>query len=725
MVSIPDKSLEDLEYDEVLKQCSAFAITPMGKKVVRGLKPKSDIEEISNKLKMTSEYCASFDNENRIPNHEFHDISAYFRLLKIENSVLELDAFRNLARNTETTNTLFRFLNKFKSYYPNLIILVRQLYEEKHINPTVDGVIDRFGEVRDDASDILYTIRKQMQRLRGKISRSFNKSLSQFSNADYLDDIRESVIENRRVLAVKAMYRRKVKGAIMGSSKTGSIVFIEPEATNTQTRELQNLEFEEGEEIKKILSQLTDFFRPYLPYLELQHAFLLEMDVTHAKATYAKEIGGLLPEITSNERQISYTKAYHPLLLQAHKLEKKLTHPQDIHLDSENRIVVISGPNAGGKSITLKTIGLLQLMLQTGMLIPVHEKSKATLFKQILTDIGDNQSIENHLSTYSYRLKNMKYFLRKCSENTLFLIDEFGTGSDPELGGALAEVMLENFYERKAFGLITTHYSNLKALANEMPAMVNANMQFNNKTLEPVFKLIMGEAGSSFTFEVAQKNGLPFNLINRAKKKIERGKVRFDATIAKLQKERSAIMKTGESLKEKETIAAAESDRMAEINIKLKSKLINYQELFDYNQKMIVLGNKLNEIAERFFENNKKRPLISELLKLVESENAKRKRKNSTLAKKDREKKKRLNEEVKKELVVVRKEKKKKSKQKESPAKPKIKLKVGDRVRMFDGRSVGSIDSIEKNKVIVNYGIFTTQINIGLLEFVESEKTIK
>jgi DNA mismatch repair protein MutS2 len=250
-------------------------------------------------------------------------------------------------------------------------------------------------------------------------------------------------------------------------------------------------------------------------------------------------------------------------------------------------------------------------------------------------------------------------------------------------------------------------------------------MQFDNKTLEPVFKLIMGEAGSSFTFEVAQKNGLPFNLINRAKKKIERGKVRFDATIAKLQKERSAIMKTGKSLKEQETIAAAESDRMAEINIKLKSKLINYQELFDYNQKMIVLGNKLNEIAERFFENNKKRPLISELLKLVESENAKRKRKNSILAKKEREKKKTLNEEVKKELVVVRKEKKKKSKQKESPAKPKIKLKVGDRVRMFDGRSVGSIDSIEKNKVIVNYGIFTTQINIELLEFVESEKTIK
>ena len=725
MVSIPDKTLEDLEYNEVLKHCSAFSITPMGKEVVLSLRPLNKAEEVLNRLKMTSEYCSSFDNENRIPNHEFDDISSYFQLLKIENSVLELEAFRNLARNTETSNALVRFLDKFKKYYPNLSNLSRELFEEKQIKTAVDSVIDRHGEIRNDASDTLFTIRKQIQQLRGKISRSFNKALSQFSNADYLDDIRESVIENRRVLAVKAMYRRKIKGAIMGSSKTGSIVFIEPETTNSLTRELQNLEFEEAEEIKKILSQLTDFFRPFLPYFELQYAFLLEIDVIHAKARYAEEIGGLLPKITDNQKQIAYLKAYHPLLLQAHNLEDKVTHPQDIHLDSKNRIVVISGPNAGGKSITLKTVGLLQLMLQTGILIPVNEKSKAMLFEQILTDIGDNQSIENHLSTYSYRLKNMKSFLRKCNENTLFLIDEFGTGSDPELGGALAEVILEDFYEKKAYGLITTHYSNLKALANELPAMINANMQFDSKTLEPVFKLVMGEAGSSFTFEVAQKNGLPFNLINRAKKKIERGKVRFDATIAKLQKERSAMIKTGKSLKEKETKAAVETDRMVEMNSKLKSKLISYQELFDYNQKMIVLGNKLNEIAERFFQNNKKRPLIAELIKLVESENSKRKRKSSFKVKKEREKKKKINEQVKKELVEVRKEKKKKSKLERQEIKPKPKLKIGDRVRMFDGRSVGSIDSIEKNKVIVNYGVFTTQVNADLLELVESEKIKK
>ena len=725
MVSIPEKTLEDLEYDEVLRQCAAFAITPMGKEVVLGLKPQTDTEEVLKKLQMTSEYCASFDNENRIPNHGFEDVSQYFQLLKIENSVLELEAFRNLARNTETSNTLVRFLDKFKTYYPSLSGLAEQLYEEKQIKPTVDGVIDRFGEVRNDASDTLYSIRKQMQQLRGKISSSFNKALSQFSNADYLDDIRESVIENRRVLAVKAMYRRKVKGAIMGSSKTGSIVFIEPEATNAQTRELQNLEFEEGEEIKKILSQLTDFFRPYLPYLEMQHAFLLEMDLVHAKARYAQEIGGLLPEITQDQKQIAYIKAYHPLLLQAHKLENKPTHPQDVHLDPENRIVVISGPNAGGKSITLKTVGLLQLMLQTGILIPVHERSKAALFEQILTDIGDNQSIENHLSTYSYRLKNMKFFLRKCNANTLFLIDEFGTGSDPELGGALAEVMLEDFYEREAFGLITTHYSNLKALANELPAMVNANMQFDNKTLEPVFKLVMGEAGSSFTFEVAQKNGLPFNLINRAKKKIERGKVRFDATIAKLQKERSAMMKTGKSLKEKEDKVKSESDKMQTMNAKLKAKLTSYQELFDHNQRMIVLGNKVNELAERYFTNNKKRPLIAELLRIIETDNAKRKRKTAAVAKKDREQKKKLDEQVKKDLVKVRKEKKKQKKQVEVVEQPKPTLAVGDQVRLFDGRSVGSIDAIEKQKAIVNYGAFTTQVSLDLLELVKSAKKVK
>ena len=720
---IPNKTLEDLEYIEVLNQCANFAITQLGKDAIQKLQPSVDTEQIEKQLKSVSEFKSSFDNENRIPNHGFESLLDIFPLLKIENSVLAISSFRNMATNTETTNKLIKFLIKFQAYYPTLYEFSNNISIENDIIPAIERVIDRFGEIRDKASDNLFSIRKKLQQLRGKISSSFNKSLSQYNGADYLDDIKESIVNNRRVLAVKAMYRRKVKGTIMGSSKTGSIVFIEPETTYLQNQELQNLLFEETEEIKKILSELTDFFRPYLPYFQNQHSFLLKFDIIYAKACYGKEIDGIFPKINSDEKEINYKKAFHPLLLQTNKLQNKSTYPQDIKLNSEHRIIVISGPNAGGKSITLKTVGLLQLMLQSGMLIPVKENSVACIFELILTDIGDNQSIENQLSTYSYRLNNMKYFLKKCNSNTLFLIDEFGTGSDPELGGALAEVILEDFYEREALGLITTHYSNLKVLATELPKMINANMQFDSKTLEPIFKLVLGEAGSSFTFEVAQKNGLPYNLVNRAKKKIEKGKVRFDATIAKLQKERNQLLKTGESLKKKESKAEEQSEQTAQIKAKLKSKLSSYQELFDHNQKMIVLGNKFNEIGERFFKNNKKRPLISELLKLVENENSKRKKKSSLLLKTEKEKKKRINEQVNKEIALVRKEKKKNKIDK--PKKSYIKLKVGDSVRMFDGRSVGSIDLIEKNKAIVNYGVFKTQVSLDLLEIVEDKQNKK
>ena len=720
---IPNKTLEDLEYIEVLNQCANFAITQLGKDAIQKLQPSVDTEQIEKQLKSVSEFKSSFDNENRIPNHGFESLLDIFPLLKIENSVLTISSFRNMATNTETTNKLIKFLIKFQAYYPTLYEFSNNISIENDIIPAIERVIDRFGEIRDKASDNLFSIRKKLQQLRGKISSSFNKSLSQYNGADYLDDIKESIVNNRRVLAVKAMYRRKVKGTIMGSSKTGSIVFIEPETTYLQNQELQNLLFEETEEIKKILSELTDFFRPYLPYFQNQHSFLLKFDIIYAKACYGNEIDGIFPKINSDEKEINYKNAFHPLLLQTNRLQNKPTYPQDIKLNSEHRIIVISGPNAGGKSITLKTVGLLQLMLQSGMLIPVKENSVACIFELILTDIGDNQSIENQLSTYSYRLNNMKYFLKKCNSNTLFLIDEFGTGSDPELGGALAEVILEDFYEREALGLITTHYSNLKVLATELPKMINANMQFDSKTLEPIFKLVLGEAGSSFTFEVAQKNGLPYNLVNRAKKKIEKGKVRFDATIAKLQKERNQLLKTGESLKKKESKAEEQSEQTAQIKAKLKSKLSSYQELFDHNQKMIVLGNKFNEIGERFFKNNKKRPLISELLKLVESENSKRKKKSNLLLKTEKEKKKKINEQVNKEIALVRKEKKKNKIDK--PKKSNIKLKVGDSVRMFDGRSVGSIDLIEKNKAIVNYGVFKTQVSLDLLEIVEDKQNKK
>ncbi|WP_372938766.1 DNA mismatch repair protein MutS, partial [Seonamhaeicola sp.] len=507
----------------------------------------------------------------------------------------------------------------------------------------------------------------------------------------------------------------------MGSSKTGSIVYIEPETTQQYSRELNNLEYEEKEEIIRILKEVTNFIRPFAPLLKDSQDFLIQLDVIAAKAKYARSMNAILPEITE-ERNLFLRDAYLPLLYLTNLEKDVKTYPQTIKLKQDSRIIVISGPNAGGKSITLKTIGLLQVMLQSGILIPVHERSKTCLFDRVLSDIGDNQSIENHLSTYSYRLKQMNYFLRKCNKNTLFLIDEFGTGSDPELGGALAETFLEEFYHREAFGIITTHYSNLKILATELPHMINANMLFNERTLEPMFKLVVGQAGSSFTFEVAQKNGIPYSLINRAKKKIERSKVRFDATIAKLQKERSRLEKTGQSLKLNEKKKSEEADKLEEINAKIQRKLESYQELYDSNQRLIYLGQKVNDLAEKYFNNKQKRELMNELFKLVQIENSKRKRLSAKQKKAEKAKEKQVKKEVEKKVEVIRKKKKAEKELKaKQPAKPKPILKIGDRVRLEDGRSVGTIDKIEKNKAVVNYGMFTTNVSVEQLELVEAK----
>jgi len=720
MISITEKTLQDLQFPTVLETISEICNTDIGKQKALEIIPFRDKESLMRALMQTSEYVSSFQNNNAIPNHGFDAITYEIKFLAIEDSFLEVGGFRKIATISETSNFLLNYFNKFNDYYPNLHSKSSGITLTKEIVILIDAIVDKYGEIKDNASPELLNIRRNMNVVRGKMNQSFGIALTHYNGLNYLDDIRESFVQNRRVLAVLSMYRRKVKGSILGSSKTGSIAYIEPEATLNYSRELSNLEYEEKEEITRILKQLSNAVRPFLPLFIQYQDFLSDIDVIAAKAKYANRINGILPTITE-ERRLYFRDAYHPILYLNNKQKKEITHPQTIELNQENRIIVISGPNAGGKTISMKTVGLLQLMLQSGMLIPVHERSETFLFDRILTDIGDNQSIENHLSTYSYRLKNMNYFLKKCNSKTMFLIDEFGTGSDPELGGALAEIFLEEFYHREAFGIITTHYSNLKILANELPFATNANMLFDEKSLEPMYKLALGQAGSSFTFEVALKNGIPFSLINRAKKKIEVGKVRFDKTIATLQKERSKMEKTSQMLKEEETKARAEGKKMETINVKIKQKLESYQELYDSNQKTIYIGQKIEDIAEKYFNNKNKKDLIGEFLKIIEIENSKRIKATPKETKAIIEKKKEIIEEVTVVVEEIRQEKKEK-KLKPIIEKPKAILKVGDRVRMLDGKSVGSIDKIEKNKAVVNYGVFTSKVSLDELEFVEAGK---
>ena len=722
MININEKTINDLQFPTLLETLSSICNTDIGKQKALEIKPFKEKEELMDALLQTSEYVSSFQNNNAIPNHGFEVINHEIKFLAIEDSFLEVGSFRKIANISITVNTLLLFLKKFEEYYPNLNKRAIKVEYTKEIIALIEDVVDKYGEIKDNASVDLLNIRRNMNTVRGKVNQSFGIALTQYNSLGYLDDIKESFVQNRRVLAVLSMYRRKVKGSILGSSKTGSIAYIEPETTLNFSRELSNLEYEEKEEITKILKYLTDRIRPYLSLIIEYQEFLSDIDVTAAKAKYAVKINAILPTITE-ERRLFFKDAFHPILYLNNKENKLVTYPQTIELESNNRIIVISGPNAGGKTISLKTVGLLQLMLQSGMLIPVHERSETFLFDRILTDIGDNQSIENHLSTYSYRLKNMNYFLKKCNSKTLFLIDEFGTGSDPELGGALAEIFLEEFYNREAFGIITTHYSNLKILANELPFAMNANMLFDEKSLEPMYKLVLGQAGSSFTFEVAQKNGIPFGLINRAKKKIEGGKVRFDKTIATLQKERSKMEKTSQKLKEEEMKAREEGKKMENINIKIKQKLESYQELYDSNQKLIYIGQKIDDLASKYFNRKNKKELVAEFLKIIEIENSKRIKISTKEVKAISDKKKEVIQEVSEKVEIIRAEKKeKKLKANLVVEKPKPALKIGDRVRMFDGKSIGTIDKIEKNKALVNYGVFTSTVNLEALEFVESKK---
>lgn len=745
---ITEKTLNDLEFSTILETIEAYCISELGRQEVKKIRPFSRSLELKSELNQVNEYLSSYVNENRIPNHYFDEITKEIYLLGIEDSFLDGEAFIKIASMTENVNDLLLFFKKFASYYPTLFAQSEHIEINKQINANINAVISPFGEILDKASPVLFAIRKDLNKIRGQLGSSFNKALAHYASLGYLDEIRESVADNQRVLAVQAMYRKKVNGAILGGSKTGSIVYIAPETTLQLSRDLQNILYEEQEEIVKILKKLTNIIRPYALLFKTYQTYLSHLDSVGAKAKYAQKINACLPKIV-NEKKIFFKNAYHPILWMENNSKGLPIIPQTLELNKEQQIVVISGPNAGGKSITLKTIGLLQVMVQSGILIPVHEKSEVSIFDNILTDIGDNQSIENHLSTYSYRLKNMRNFLKRCNANTLFLIDEFGTGSDPELGGALAEIFLEEFYEKGAFGIITTHYSNLKVLASELENVTNANMQFDQRSLEPLFKLHTGQAGSSFTFEVAQKNGIPFSLINRAKKKVEREKIRLDKTIAKLQQERNVLQGKADGLAKEQLVAKEGSAKLEAQQKKIQDKIQSFQDLYDNNQKMLSFGRKANELMNKFFQKKNKKELKDEFLKWAMVQEAKYeklkkdkldtelKKKNDQkeipLSKRERtkiNKELRTQEKIKAELLKkIEKEvipevakvriKKQKIEREKAIVIDGYQLQINDTVRLKDGNAKGTIEKIEKNIATINYGQISAKSNVNQLELVK------
>ena len=530
--------MEDLGFLDIRGLLEDFCKTDSAKRRARDLSPTAYRPAVLEALDSTDELRRIRVEGCTFPALVFEEIKAEIKLLEVSGSALTEAGFMRVLQCTRLVNDIIGALQGRERAFPRLCGMLGTVHENTEIVQEIEAIFDPKGGVRNNASTALGRIRIDMQTARRQVNRLFDKALRTCSKQGWLADTEEGYLNERRVLAIASTHKRKVRGTALGTSKTGSVTFIEPAECQQVNHELEMLKDDERKEIVRILRALTQRIRKHTPLIKAQQRLLVRFDFLQAKVKLALDMDAVKPHIVK-ELRVELLKAYHPLLLLAHRGKGLSVEPQNLTLNRQRRMLVISGPNAGGKSITLKMVGLIQAMVQSGLLVPVHSNSAFGLFKEILTDIGDNQSIENQLSTYSYRLKRMKGFLRDAGQNTLLLLDEFGTGSDPELGGALAEVFFEELYKKKGFGVITTHYANIKTRATSMSEAINGSMLFDGETLSPTYQLDLGQPGSSFTFEVAELNGIDRNLIGRAKQKLDPRKVKLDGLIAGLQKEKS------------------------------------------------------------------------------------------------------------------------------------------------------------------------------------------
>ena len=712
---IHKEDLIELEFPELLQEIIPYAYSPKTAERIAELRPMP-MEEASLSLKKTSEYLTSYESSNAIPFSEYEDIEAELKVMHIENFRLENAAFIKIKNLTEQIGKLQKFFPILAETFPILLEEVMQLDFKKEIVDKIDKVFNRFGEVKSEASPLLKSLRTEIQHAKKHIQENFSKTLSHLSSTDFLDEIKETVIDDQRVLAVKSGFKKRVPGRILGVSKTGSITYIQPESVSRHYFKLREAEEEEKKEVDKILRKLTAEIAIFAPELEEYQKYIFDLDITRAKAKFAEKIGGVLPKI-NRHKTMRLVNAFHPLLLMRNREEKKEIYPQTLTLTEHNRILCISGPNAGGKSITLKTVGLLQLMIQSGILVPVHPKSEMFFFEKIRTDIGDNQSIENHLSTYSSRLKKMSGIIREADDNTLLLIDEFGTGSDPELGGALAESFLEFFYEKKSFAIITTHYTNIKLVVEQLPNATNAAMLFDEYSLEPLYKLEVGQAGSSFTFEVAEKNRIPRFIIKNARSKVEKDVVNLDKTIVKLQQEKFEVEKLKSNLVEQKESVEDKRENLQKLNEQLQQKLYNFQKLYEEEHRKLQFGNKIEAFIDGYLRGKSRKDIVKDFVKILEQEKFRKLGSDKAESEKLKVTKRKVEQQLKKENIQVQIAETNQKLEEKTQKERAVWMKVGQRVRIAGSTSVGTIETIHKNgKVTVNYGLFKTQISQDELE---------
>jgi DNA mismatch repair protein MutS2 len=693
----------DLEFDVIRSHLAELCHSASAKDRMSELAPLRRYEEAIVALDQASELLQIRDNLSSFPRLEFEELHLEIQRLGITGGVIDLDGFVRLRAASNLMNDVLHFFKGEEELFPQLHALANQAYITSGIVKPIDKVLDQRLEVRDSASSELQRIRGSIGTVRRDISKNFEKVLRKLKRDGYLAATNEAYINDRRVLSVVSSHKRQVAGNVVGNSKSGSFTYIEPQENMGLNNELEMLLDDERTEIRRIFLALTNEIRQLLPLIETYQSVLTEFDFINAKVRLGQKMDARRPAI-ENESFLELINAYHPLLLLSNKNEGLKTIPQSMYLDKFCRMMVISGPNAGGKSITLKTVGLLQIMIQAGLLVPADESSKFGWFHYVLSDIGDNQSIANQLSTYSYRLKRMKFFLEVANKRSLLLLDEFGTGSDPDLGGALAEVFFETIYNRRSFGIITTHYANIKLKAARLRNAQNASMLFDSESLEPLYQLSVGQPGSSFTFEVAQINGIPQEIIEEAKTRLDANKVEMDKLIATLQKEKSEIELLNKVSKEAEASALEAKEESDALSEHYAERLQRQQQLIEKNNKDLSNGKKMGQFIQSYRMKGQNKPLLEEIRKFLAIEKSKL------------VKKKELAKVKKEEPITVPKPRPKEKK--EVPKTPPKPVVVGSNVRMMNGSNKGEVIEIKGKEATVMFGIFKTKVKASELEVV-------
>lgn len=718
-------------YPEHIEQKIAFTtirqllkdkcVSSLGEEKVDEIQFSSDYTDVMRLLSQTDEMLRVLTTDaDELPIGDFYDVRPALSRVRIEGLFLdELEVF-DLRRALEAVRRLVAFLTKHEAeVYPHLHELIDGIETFPLIINRIDGILNKFGKVKDNASNELARIRKDVFQVQSSISRTLNSILRQAQADGYVEkDVAPTMREGRLVIPVSPAFKRKVNGIVHDESATGKTVFIEPQQVVEANNRLRELEGEERREIMRILVEFTNFVRPHTDEIFASQHFLGQIDFLRAKALFGLEINAIKPRV-DDCCQLEWAKAIHPILFLSLKKQNKAIVPLDITLNEKQRILLISGPNAGGKSVCLKTVVLLQYMLQCGLLIPVHDSSRAGIFERLFIDIGDEQSIENDLSTYSSHLLNMKYFIRNSNAKTLLLIDEFGTGTEPQIGGAIAEATLERFNRNLAFGVITTHYTNLKHYAEDAPGIVNGAMLYDRQHLQPLFQLSIGNPGSSFAVEIARKIGLPEDLIAEAADKVGAAHLDYDKHLQDIVRDKRYWENKRQQIRQKEkkleeTLAKYEAEmagidrQRKEITNKAKDEAKSL--LGEANAK---IENTIRQIKEAEAEKEKTRLVRKEL----EDFKAKIGDQNQSDLGRDRSR------------PVLNKNPKPINKDRSRPVPTQIAdsetLKIGANVRLKGQTATGKIIEIQDKQAIVAFGQMKSTVKLSKLERVSNTQLKK